>query len=230
VSSRSGDAVLFTNGELRLLTRLSLTHTWHSLHAGTLYLHSVTRRHYDGDPVQGGTGLLCHWLCPLPVTRSHIMTTSTLSLTVTRRNPSEFIIHSPVIERRSALSPTNLIAVLPIYWMLKACKAGYVFCFCFLFIYLLFFDDLIPVRPIISKSTGPIFARFSGLVELGLYMINPKLVFRSLEGCCHGDHFCRFYSQNWFAGCRRLGAQLGGLTLGFALHTVKSSMLSGSLS
>jgi len=35
---------------------------------------------------------------------------------------------------------------------------GYMFCFCFLYIYFL----TIPVRPIISKSAGPIFAKFFG--------------------------------------------------------------------
>jgi len=44
------------------------------------------------------------------------------------------------------------------------------------------------VRPIISTSTGPIFARFTGLVELWLLMISQKVVFfRSLKGLCHGN-------------------------------------------
>jgi len=38
--------------------------------------------------------------------------------------------------------------------------AGYTFCSCFLFIFF-----TIPVGPITSKSTGPIVAKFSGLVE-----------------------------------------------------------------
>jgi len=48
--------------------------------------------------------------------------------------------------------------------------AGYMFCFCFLFL-------TITVRPIISKSTGPIFAKFLGLVELWLRIIDLKLSF-----------------------------------------------------
>jgi len=40
----------------------------------------------------------------------------------------------------------------------------------------------IPVRPIISKSTGPIFTKFSRLIELWLRVINLKFVFRSLKG------------------------------------------------
>ena len=40
-------------------------------------------------------------------------------------------------------------------------QAGYMFCFCFFFL-------MMPVRPIISKSTRPIFAKFLGLVELWL--------------------------------------------------------------
>jgi len=39
--------------------------------------------------------------------------------------------------------------------------------FMVLAIYLFYF--IIPVRPTISKSTGPISAKFSGLVELWLY-------------------------------------------------------------
>jgi len=44
--------------------------------------------------------------------------------------------------------------------------AGCVFCFCFLFIYLFIIILMILVRPIISKSTGPIIAKFAQLAEL----------------------------------------------------------------
>jgi len=40
---------------------------------------------------------------------------------------------------------------------------------------------------VISQSTGPIFARFSGLVEIYLQLISLKLVFRSGKGRCHGN-------------------------------------------
>jgi len=71
-------------------------------------------------------------------------------------------------------------------------------CVVFLFLVYLF---IFPVRPIISKSTGPVFAKFSELVELRLYMTNMKLVFRSLKGRCCGNQFFLFLSteQN---GCR----------------------------
>jgi len=45
----------------------------------------------------------------------------------------------------------------------QSIPAGYMFCFCFLFIIF-----TIPVTPIISKSTGPIFATFSESIELWL--------------------------------------------------------------
>jgi len=57
---------------------------------------------------------------------------------------------------------------------------------------------LFVVRPIISKSTGPIFAKFSGLV-----VINLKLVFRSLQGRYHDNQFLLLLG-------RRLVAQLRG--------------------
>jgi len=66
----------------------------------------------------------------------------------------------------------------------RLAAVGYMLCFCFLFIYLVL---TIPVRPIISKSTGPIFAKRSGLVEQWLWMINLKLIFRSLKEHCSGN-------------------------------------------
>ena len=46
------------------------------------------------------------------------------------------------------------------------------------------------ITRIISKSTCPIFAKFSGLVELAVVqMIMFKLVFRSLKECCQGSQF-----------------------------------------
>jgi len=72
----------------------------------------------------------------------------------------------------------------------------------YLFIYLFTFLT-IPFRRIISTSSAPILATFSGLVgsvrqsdvdlefdlTLWLWMINLKPVFRSLKGPCHGNQF-----------------------------------------
>jgi len=52
--------------------------------------------------------------------------------------------------------------------------AGYMFCCC-LFL-------TISVRPTISTSTGPIFARFTGLLDLWLLMISQKVVFSIPQG------------------------------------------------
>ena len=52
--------------------------------------------------------------------------------------------------------------------LLKAGTAGCMFCFCFLFL-------TIPIRQIIAISTGPIFAKFSGLVELWSQMISSLI-------------------------------------------------------
>jgi len=73
-------------------------------------------------------------------------------------------------------------------WLLySSSTAGYMFCCCFLFL-------TIPFRSIISKSTGPIFAKFARLVELWLYMINLKLgYFRSLKGRSVATNFCWLY-------------------------------------
>jgi len=53
-------------------------------------------------------------------------------------------------------------------------------------------------------------------------MINLKLVFRSLKGRCRGNQFLLVLSTELMgvAGCRRLVAQPGGLTLRLALHLV----------
>ena len=59
---------------------------------------------------------------------------------------------------------------------------------------LLYLFLTIPVRPLLSRNlpTGPIFAKFSGSVELWLPMISLKLVFESVKGRRHGNHFyCR---------------------------------------
>jgi len=72
-----------------------------------------------------------------------------------------------------------------------------------LFIYLFIYFLTIPFRRIISTSSAPILATFSGLVgsvrqsdvdlefdlTLWLWMINLKPVFRSLKGPCHGNQF-----------------------------------------
>jgi len=52
------------------------------------------------------------------------------------------------------------------------------FCCCFLFL-------TIPVRPI-SECTKPIFAKFSELIELWLWMIT-LVSFRSPKGRCYGN-------------------------------------------
>ena len=61
--------------------------------------------------------------------------------------------------------------------------AGYTFCFCSC------------QTNIISKSAGPIFAKFSGLIELWVWMISRKFVFRSTKDVAMATNFCRFRSQ-----------------------------------
>jgi len=41
----------------------------------------------------------------------------------------------------------------------------------------------------ISKSTIPIFAKFSGLVDVWKGFIKRSFILRSLKGCCHGNQF-----------------------------------------
>jgi len=53
--------------------------------------------------------------------------------------------------------------------------AGSVFCCCFLF-------SAIYFRPIISTSTGPIFAKFAVLVKLWLWAVNLKCCFSIPQG------------------------------------------------
>ena len=91
-------------------------------------------------------------------------------------------------------------------WLLKA---GCMFCCCFLFL------KTVLAWPITPKSTRAIFAKLSSLVELWLWMISLKLVFRSLEGHCSGNQV--------------LLVQPGGLTLVFALHLVPSGLQKPSL-
>ena len=47
------------------------------------------------------------------------------------------------------------------------------------------------MRPIFSKSTGPILAILSGLVELLLHTANDEseILFRCVNGRCHGNQF-----------------------------------------
>jgi len=59
--------------------------------------------------------------------------------------------------------------------------------FCFCFFISLFFNNSIPARPIISKSTKRHFSKLSVLVELWLWIIILKLVSGSLKGRCHGN-------------------------------------------
>ena len=74
---------------------------------------------------------------------------------------------------------------------------------CLLLLFLISNDTWIPVRPIISKSTGPIFAEFARLVR----------------DVAMATTFCL-----GVAGRRRLVAQRGGLTLGFAVHLVLTTL------
>ena len=66
----------------------------------------------------------------------------------------------------------------------------------FFFIFLTIF-----VRPIISTSTEPIFAKFAGLVELWQLMNELRLVFFICEGTLPWQSiyvgFVGFYPQNW---------------------------------
>jgi len=65
-------------------------------------------------------------------------------------------------------------------------------------------------------TTGPIFAKFSEFVELWLEMNNLKLVFRSLNGRCHGNEFLSVLSTELIRWTQAASV----LTLGFALHLV----------
>ena len=56
----------------------------------------------------------------------------------------------------------------------------------------------IPVRPIISKSTGPIFAKFSASGEL--CTIDLALGFLSLKERCHDNQFMLVLSTELDAG------------------------------
>jgi len=49
------------------------------------------------------------------------------------------------------------------------------------------------VGPIISLSSGPIFTKFAGLVELWLLMKDLKLVFRPSRNVAVATNFCWFY-------------------------------------
>jgi len=66
----------------------------------------------------------------------------------------------------------------------------------------LFCNDICHVRPIISKSTRPIFTKFSRLVELELWleMISLKWVFRSLKRRCRCSRFLLAISAHLSSG------------------------------
>jgi len=66
----------------------------------------------------------------------------------------------------------------------------------------LFCNDICHVRPIISKSTRPIFTKFSRLVELELWleMISLKWVFRSLKRRCRCNRFLLAISAHLSSG------------------------------
>ena len=60
-----------------------------------------------------------------------------------------------------------------------------------LLLFLLYYNDACQTNRI-SKSTGPIFAELSGLVELQLEMISLKLVFRPSKHVATAIKFCWF--------------------------------------
>jgi len=55
----------------------------------------------------------------------------------------------------------------------------------------------ISVIPIASKSTAQIFAKFSGVVELRMQMVNVKWVFRSVCANCIGALSIAIYVDDW---------------------------------
>jgi len=61
-----------------------------------------------------------------------------------------------------------------------------------LLLFLIYLFLMIPARLVISKSTGPIFTKFSGLKVICLQMTNLKLVFRLYMGSCHGNRILLF--------------------------------------
>ena len=80
----------------------------------------------------------------------------------------------------------NVLWIANHMYYLSACPAAksYTFCFWFLFICLLLMN---PVRPIMSKSTKLIFAKFSGFAEPWECTISLISVFWSIEWHCHGN-------------------------------------------
>ena len=61
---------------------------------------------------------------------------------------------------------------------------------CFARVLCFFYILVISIRPIISTSTGPIFTKFAGFVELWPWMNDLKLFFRCHKGRCRGNQFC----------------------------------------
>ena len=53
------------------------------------------------------------------------------------------------------------------------------------------------IRRAISESTGPIFTKFSGSVDLWKGLIMPVAFLRSLKGRCHGNQFYKQNRRNW---------------------------------
>ena len=122
-------------------------------------------------------------------------------------------------------------AVADVSWLVSPRVAtqnrpvGYVFCCCFLFYT---YSLTIPDIPIIAKSVGPIFDKFSWLDELLSY--EPMTVdnqseigfFNPSQVCCHGNQILLVYMYCIICmsvtGRTRLVAQSGELTLDFALH------------
>jgi len=53
------------------------------------------------------------------------------------------------------------------------------------------------MRPVISECSGPIFTKFSGMVDIWEGMINLTFVLQSLMVHCYGDQFLEQISRNF---------------------------------
>jgi len=75
--------------------------------------------------------------------------------------------------------------------------AGYTFCFCLFFSFFFVYFFTIPVRSIISKSTGSILAKFSGLAELYTAVDDQsEVIFFNPSRDVAVTSFCRLYPHN----------------------------------
>jgi len=79
-------------------------------------------------------------------------------------------------------------------------------CFPNVFLFILSYFSGPNSQPAISETTGPIFTRFSGLVELLQDFIKHLFILWSLMGGCHGNQFhcqiCKFCWPNPRSACR----------------------------